>query len=36
MVFGGGRVYDSVNFGAVKIYKEKAVGAMCDEFSKGS
>ncbi len=31
-----GRICDLVNFLAVKISKEKVVGALYDEFSKGT
>ncbi len=35
VVFGGPCMLTS-HFGAIKISKEKAIGAMCDEFNKGT
>ncbi len=36
-VFGGrGRICGPVNFGAVKVSKEIAIEAMCNEFSEGT
>ncbi len=32
----GGRISGPVNFGTIKIATEKAVGAVCDEFGKGT
>ncbi len=34
VVFGGGRIFGPVNFGTIKITKEKAVGATRDEKEK--
>ncbi len=33
---GGGGICGPVNFGTIKITKEKAVGTMCDKFRGGT
>ncbi len=36
VIRGGGRICEPVNVGAIKIFEEKTIGAIYDEFSKGT